>query len=89
MTACYHGRVTEFQADLSARLRLFRLKRGRPVVVRKSAAIVMEEAAMSEKTPERSAPTPLEDIRNRVSAWLDALVRPPQPQLVPVRVRAR
>ena len=46
---------------------------------------------MSEKTPERKAPSGpnIDDLRSRVAAWLDAVLRPPEPELVPVRVRAR
>ncbi len=44
---------------------------------------------MSEKAPERKAPPPEEDLRQRLAAWLDSLLNPPVPVPVPVRVRSR
>lgn len=45
---------------------------------------------MSEKAPERKRETsPVNELRDRISRWLDGLLPQPAPIPVPVRVRAR
>ena len=45
---------------------------------------------MSEKTPERKTDhSPLDELRDRITHWLDGLMNPPVPVPVPVRVRSR
>lgn len=45
---------------------------------------------MSEKTPDRKRePSPVDDLRDRISRWLDGLLPQPAPVPVPVRVRSR
>lgn len=55
-----------------------------------AAAAVIWEVRMSEKAPEQKrGPSPLDELRDRITHWLDSVLNPPVPVPVPVRVRSR